>query len=397
MIQRVLDMEQFSDRVVLDLMYEARDIDQKLSSPDRVDAWFEAKTKSLNDYQKKEIMNKWGTMQKVLSSKSRMEKIITDIELDFTRIPVLARSTGNAMLVAGSIYEAFNYYKLLQDKTFRGKCSVITSYNPQIGDIRTEELGEGTDTDKQFIYETCKKMLEGNSDNGIELKDRVKELRKNFEGALEKIESLCEGIQPPKTNLYFRRYFCGNPELESDLKDREYLRVKLYEMTAKLVRCFSNLSPDLDQAKYNKREQIELQRKVTYYIEIRNEIKRASGEIVDLKSYEADMRHLIDNYIQAEDSRKISPFDEIPLLTLIENLGIHKAIQEHFPEGETEDESSREAVAETIENNIRKKIIKEELLDSEFYAHMSDLLKEVIADRKAKAIDYENYLKRIFE
>jgi len=489
--------EAISDRVVLDLMYEARDIDQKLSSPDRVDAWFEAKTISLNDYQKKEIMNKWGTMQKVLSSKSRMEKIITDIEMDFTRIPVLARSTGNAMLVAGSIYEAFKYYKLLQDTTFRGKCAVITSYNPQIGDIRTEELGEGTDTDKQFVYETCKKMLdgkdaetfegeakkafietpslmkllivvdklltgfdapkcsyiyidkkmqdhglfqaicrvnrlsgdekpfgfiidykdlfkrvedairvytneidgdgEGNSENGIELKDRVKELRKNFEGALEKIESFCEGVQPPKTNLEFRRYFCGNPELESDLKEREYLRVKLYEMTAKLVRSFSNLSPDLEAAKYNKREQIELQRKVNYYIEVRNEVKRASGEIVDLKSYEADMRHLIDNYIQAEDSRKISPFDDIPLLTLIENLGIHKAIQEHFPEGEKEEEASREAVAETIENNIRKKIIKEELLDPEFYAHMSDLLKEVIADRKAKAIDYENYLKRIFE
>ncbi len=128
----------------------------------------------------------------------------------------------------------------------------------------------------------------------------------------------------------------------------------------------------MEAAKYNKREQIELHRKVNYYIEIRNEVKRASGEIVDLKSYEADMRHLIDNYIQAEDSRKISPFDDIPLLTLIENLGIHKAIQEHFPEGEKEEEASREAVAETIENNIRKKIIKEELLDPEFYAHMSD-------------------------
>jgi type I restriction enzyme R subunit len=33
------------DEVVLDLRYEARDIDQKISSPDKIDQWFEAKTR----------------------------------------------------------------------------------------------------------------------------------------------------------------------------------------------------------------------------------------------------------------------------------------------------------------------------------------------------------------
>ena len=35
---------------------------------DKIDAWFEAKTKGLNDWQKDELKKQWGTMQKVLSS-----------------------------------------------------------------------------------------------------------------------------------------------------------------------------------------------------------------------------------------------------------------------------------------------------------------------------------------
>ncbi|MBA3675051.1 MAG: DEAD/DEAH box helicase family protein [Chitinophagaceae bacterium] len=66
------------DDVVLDLVYEARDIDQRLSSTEKVDAWFNAKTRGLNDFQKSELKKKWGTMLVVLSSRSRMEKVVSD-------------------------------------------------------------------------------------------------------------------------------------------------------------------------------------------------------------------------------------------------------------------------------------------------------------------------------
>ena len=59
--------------------------------------------------------------------------------------------------------------------------------------------------------------------------------------------------------------------------------------------------------------------------------------------------------------------------------------------------SSREAIAETIENNVRSKIIKEHLNDPAFYERMSALLDELIAARRARAIEYEEYLKRIAE
>jgi len=56
---------------------------------------------------------------------------------------------------------------------------------------------------------------------------------------------------------------------------------------------------------------------------------------------------------------------------------------------------NKNAIAETIENNVRRKIIKEHLNDPAFFEKMSALLDEIIAARKAKAIEYEDYLKRI--
>ena len=95
--------------MVLDLVYEARDIDQRLGSQGKIDAWFDAKTKGLNDWQKDELRKKWGTMQSLLSSRSRMERVVSDIVFDFSVKPRLSSERGNAILVASSIYEATKY------------------------------------------------------------------------------------------------------------------------------------------------------------------------------------------------------------------------------------------------------------------------------------------------
>ena len=58
---------------------------------------------------------------------------------------------------------------------------------------------------------------------------------------------------------------------------------------------------------------------------------------------------------------------------------------------------NKEAVAETIANNVRSKIIKEHLNDPAFYDKMPALLDEIIADLKAQRIDYAVFLKRIAE
>ena len=123
------------------------------------------------------------------------------------------------------------------------------------------------------------------------------------------------------------------------------------------------------------------------YLKLREIIRQASGETIDLKAYEADMRHLIDTYIEADAPRTISDFGEIGLLDLIVKSGIAEAINS-LPDGI---KGNKDAVAETIANNVRSKIIKEHLNDPAFYDKMSALLNEILADLKAQRIDYEEF------
>ena len=148
-----------ADGVVLDLVYEARDVDQELGSQDKIDAWFDAKTRGLNDWQKDELRKQWGTMQRVLSSRSRMERIVHDIVYDFGTKPRLNNGRGTAMLIARSIFEASKYYALFEKTPFKGHCAVITSYNPQAADITLEDTGAASETDKQFIYNLYMNIL----------------------------------------------------------------------------------------------------------------------------------------------------------------------------------------------------------------------------------------------
>ncbi|MCQ4327514.1 hypothetical protein NAV26_21375, partial [Pseudomonas stutzeri] len=109
-----------------------------------------------------------------------------------------------------------------------------------------------------------------------------------------------------------------------------------------------------------------------------------------LKAYEPDMRFLIDTYIRADDSEKISAFDELSLIQLIVERGVDAV--EALPKGIRE---SQEAVAETIENNVRKLIIDESPINPKYYETMSSLLDALIAKRKEDAISYQEYLDEV--
>jgi len=491
--------EAVEDKVVLDLVYEARDIDQHLGSEETVDEWFEASTTTLNDWQKAALREKWGTMQNVLSSKSRMARVVADIIFDFKRRRRLNDGRGTAILVASSIYEACKYFELFQKTVFKGKCAVVTSYNPQIKDVTLEDTGANTETDKLFIYNTYTDLLQnvdalpgksktetyedhakklfkeqpanmkllvvvdklltgfdapsctyldidksmkdhglfqaicrtnrldgedkdfgyivdykdlfkkvenaiavysseldhsaGGADPEILLQDRLTKGRERLDNALEAIALLCEPVDPPKSELEHIHYFCGNTEIPDDLKAHEIQRVALYKATVTLVRAYANIDGELDKAGYSDVDIQRIKQKLDEYLKLREIIRNAADEKLDMKAYEADMRHLIDTYIEADAPRKISPFDNMPLLELIVKTGIADAINTQL--GGLK--GSKDAVAETIENNVRSKIIKEHLNNPAFYDKMSVLLDEIIATRKAKAIEYEEYLKRIAE
>ena len=149
--------EAVEDGVVLDLLYEARDIDQHVLDQKGIDEWFELVTKGMNPLPKAELKQQWGTMQKVLSTKSRLERIVCDIRKDFLFKPRLANKRGNAILIARSIYEACRFYEIFCSLGFK-KCAIITSYEPNEGTIKIEETGSG-ETQKKEQFEIYQRML----------------------------------------------------------------------------------------------------------------------------------------------------------------------------------------------------------------------------------------------
>lgn len=148
--------EAVADGVVLDLKYEARTIPQGLASREKVDEWFTRKTTGLSEYQKALLRRRWGTMERVLSSKGRKSRIVNDICMDFDLRPRLASERGTAMLVAATIYDACQYFREFQNGTpLSGKCGIITSYEPAAADISREpEQGE-----EHYKYTTYKQYV----------------------------------------------------------------------------------------------------------------------------------------------------------------------------------------------------------------------------------------------
>ena len=150
--------EAVKDGVVLDLRYEARDIDQRITSQAKIDQWFEAKTRGLTDLAKAQLKQRWGTMQKVLSSQSRLEQIVADILMDMETRDRLKSGRGNAMLVSGSIYQACKFYELFNKTDLKGKCAIVTSYRPSTADLKGEDAGEG-ETENLHKYDIYQQML----------------------------------------------------------------------------------------------------------------------------------------------------------------------------------------------------------------------------------------------
>lgn len=488
--------EAVRDGVVLDLRYDPRDIPQDLSSQDRIDQWFDIKTRGLSARAKAKLKAKWGNMQKVYSSRSRLEKIAWDIIQDFDMKPRLMDGNGNAILVADSIYSACKYYEIFLSRGFR-KCAIISSYTPQAGDLRTDTVSNEDDTETFEKYEIYLKMLgldpnnlpeklsiqkrvedfeteakrkfvdepanmsllivvdklltgfdappctylyidrnmqdhglfqaicrvnrlDNDSDNkdfgyivdykqlfgGLKhamdtytsgafegydeedvaglIKDRSKESISNFKEIYEELEELCEGIEAPKTDLQYMHYFCGESGMAEE-EDEIYarLREKLYKLVNKLVSAFAEAKAYLVDV-CTSIEIAHYEDKVKFYIELKQTIGNSSGDFLDYKAYEPDMRKMIDNYIVAADSIRIGEFDDLTLLDFVEDKG--QEFVHDVPK------NKKEGAAEAIENNIRRKVVEKVTVNPKYYEKMSAILDKLIKERKQGVIEYKDLL-----
>ena len=152
--------EAVEDGVILDLRYESRKVDQFLGNKDKIDAWFEKKTKGLNKVAAARLKGRWATMQNIFSSRQRIDAVVGDICLDMDTTPLLVNRRGNAILVADSIYQACRYWDAFQKTALKGHCAVITSFEAKADDINMASSGENESED-EYKYRIYKEMTDG--------------------------------------------------------------------------------------------------------------------------------------------------------------------------------------------------------------------------------------------
>ncbi len=228
-------------------------------------------------------------------------------------------------------------------------------------------------------------------DNNVHLKDWLSEGRKRLDEAREALRYLCEPVPLPREVEQYLHYFCGDAANPNALNETEALRISFYKAVAVYVRAFATMAKDLTEAGFSDPEAVAIQKEVEFYSDIRSAIKKHSGEELDIKPYEADMRHLLNTYVQADPAANLGKLSEMSLTESIIETGIHNAIARKLNE---KGKLSRNAIAEGIINNVRKTIMRERLTDPRFYKQMSKLLDDLIKQSREDAAAYEEFLRR---
>jgi type I restriction enzyme, R subunit len=231
---------------------------------------------------------------------------------------------------------------------------------------------------------------ESGDDGNVVLKDWRTEGKKRLVAACEALRYRCEPVPQPREMEQYLHYFCGDAGDPSALNTTEPLRISFYKAAATFLRAYAEIAGNLQEAGYSAAEIATLEKETQFYSDTRAAIKRHSGEELDIKPYEADMRHLINTYIQADPAVELGSLSQLSLTEMIIETGIHDAIAHKL---NASGKLSRNAVAEGIINNVRKTIIRDQLTDPRFYEEMSKLLDDLIKQQRNDAAEYEQFLK----
>ena len=490
--------EAVKDKVILDLRYEARDVDQIITDKESLDALFDNLTKSLTLKAKQALQDRWAVMQNLFSSRERVQRIVAQITKDFILVKPLQEGWGNAMLVAEDIYQAYRYWSAFQETSLAGKCAVVTSYMGN--DPALSEAYNGINkTEAEYKYSTNLKMLNGKSPEEFEewakeefikhpasmkllivvdklltgfdapaatylyidkkmvdhnlfqaicrvnrvngdkkvygyivdykhlfediegaiedytngafsgyekadvqglLKGKLTEGKKELDAALELCDKLSEHVNPPKKVDDFFDWFCYDQHKGTDEDHQAEIirnarrREDFYDACYALVRRYSVIAMQMEEAGYTEEEAKDIFKKVRAYDELRNAISRRCGDYVDIKKYDAEMRALLDNYVVSTRVEVLDKLDDFSFLDII-NINKVSGEVEGVSEEAEEELGGKNGVAETLAANVRRVINRKRESNPEEYKQFSERITRLLDDYQQQKMDYKKLLKEI--
>ena len=241
-IHKYLHKEAVDDKVILDLQYEARDVEQEVHSKEKLDSILADMLKDVAEENKESVKSRWATMEKVYSSKERIERIANSIFDDMSQYP-LNQDWCNAMLVAGSVYSAYKYYEYFQYKAdnhiLRDRVAVVTSYTASDYDLRKKEDGNNTAVlESKYKNEMFRKSLTDlDVKNGTEYEAKAKRLFTKQPSRMKLlivVDKLLTGFDAPSATYLY---------IDKDMRDHN-----LFQAICRVNRLGVDLKEDPDDS-----------------------------------------------------------------------------------------------------------------------------------------------------
>ena len=224
------------------------------------------------------------------------------------------------------------------------------------------------------------------------IKDRLKEGKLRLEEVRETIKAHCEPVPQPKNTEDYLKFFVATEGVSEQQKlDNEKNRYAFYKMSNVFLRAYVEIKGDLTELGYSKEMQVKIAGEVKHYMDASEAVKLNSGDYESVKNLEPEMRFLFDQYIKADDSETIADFDEKGIVELLVDSGIVE-LKARLPESIRK---SKQSVAETIENNVKRLIVEQNDVNPELYEKLSEMLEALIKQRQESVADYKNHLEQL--
>ena len=119
-----------------------------------------------------------------------------------------------------------------------------------------------------------------------------------------------------------------------------------------------------------------------------------SGDTTDLKGYNAMMRQLLDQYVQAPKSEVLEKLEDFSFLDIID------ANKTDGSDEVTEIDRSlggKPAAAETLVANTRRYVVRKRNSNPIYYDNLSERLNKILEEMRQQTIEYKEGLRQLIE
>ncbi len=234
------------------------------------------------------------------------------------------------------------------------------------------------------------------------LKNRLEQGKKDLDNALEQLEGICQYVKQPRNVDSFFDYFVYDQattlvdEQQAASLENANRREEFYNAVMTLTNRYLAIATQMKEAGYSEEQANTMHKKVTDYDGLRKAIMLRSGDTTDLKQYNAMMRQLLDQYIQAPKSAVLEGLDDFSFLDIID-----AEKTDDDPEGidiiikEEKEVGGQPAAAETIASNVRKYIIRKRDANPEHYDKLSERLNKILEEMKQQTVEYKETLRKL--